>query len=284
MKMNLFLYSSILVISGLTYLLLESSFPVLKILSLAIPLVSLMYLLIRLSIKPVQRLILIFFNEQIKDYDKYVEKPRLLVYIVFLPILVFVIYYIGKISSSEDYYTQLIKFIVCNLASFICILFLQSSWSKYSTDGVNKKSKIESKSKNEENFCDFKLNYTKDELKHIYQKMIDNSFIDSLLENQDLIDDEIFINVLYSGNLPNEPIFKLNFDHVQTKTFLDHLKSRETGQKRNFNLTREKFSKIFKNNNGEISITSLSASKSKAPNEAKKSDIIDLLFDFEKKR
>lgn len=284
MKIKLFFYCSILLISGLTYLILQSSFLVLKILSLGIPLLSLAYFLVKLSIKPVNRVVLIFFNKQIKDYNKYVEKPRLLVYIIFVPILVFVIYHMQTIGSSEGYYTQLFKFIVYNLASFMCLCFLQFSWSKYFIEGVtNEKPKIESKNNNEEEFCDFKLSYTKTELKQIYQKMIDNSFIESLVENQQMNDDDYFVDILYNGKLPEQTIFKLNFDNIQTKTFWDYLQSRDIGAKREFKLSLDKFAKIFQNNNGEIKVKSVSSSTSKASSDAKKSNIINSLFDFEKK-
>ncbi|MCT3773132.1 hypothetical protein HZQ69_07445 [Elizabethkingia anophelis] len=130
---------------------------------------------------------------------------------------------------------------------------------------------------------DFKLNYTKDELKQIYQKMIDNSFIESLVENHQMNDDDYFVDILYNGKLPERTVFKLNFDNIQTKVFWDYLQSRDIGEKREFKLSLDKFSKIFQNNNGEIKVKSVFSSTSKASTrDAKKSEIIISLFDFEK--
>ncbi|MDG4655130.1 hypothetical protein, partial [Chryseobacterium arthrosphaerae] len=89
-----------------------------------------------------------------------------------------VIYYIGDINKSESYYLKLLKFIIYNSASFLCILFLQFSWTKYFVDGVkNRKSKIEYKNENEESFISYNQLISQQQKWKLYEGLLKYSFI-----------------------------------------------------------------------------------------------------------
>ncbi|MDV3794390.1 hypothetical protein CMU23_06910 [Elizabethkingia anophelis] len=277
MKIKVIVFGSLFLVNCLTYTLLELGFPILKIVSNVLPLVFLIYLVFRLIKKPVKWFVMKFCNEPINDYDKYVDKPRFLVYLIFVPMLIFAVYQTGEISESEHHFVQLIKFMICNSLSFICILYLNFSWSKKFADNLrNKISNIESKNKEDE-VCDFKLNYTKHELKQIYQGAIDNSIIECLVENKEMTDDDYFVCILFNGELPEKPIFKLHFDNIQTKLFFEYLSFKSD------KFTLEKFMKIFINKNKKATASTVNSSASNAKSGAKDSKTIISLFEFEKK-
>ncbi|MCB4235127.1 hypothetical protein LDL59_08560 [Kaistella anthropi] len=69
--------------------------------------------------------------------------------------------------------------------------------------------------------AEFGLNYSQEELKQIYQRLIDNSQIETLVENKEMTDDDYFAHILFSGVLPSKPIFKLRFDNIQTDLFIN---------------------------------------------------------------
>ncbi|QIY83031.1 folate/biopterin family MFS transporter [Chryseobacterium sp. NEB161] len=191
------------------------------------------------------------------------------------------IFLYSHLLDNNSYYNAALYIIVITLLSLLTVIMLKNG-IKESKNNDLAKSEIVNKTIQEKEYS-FKLNYSKIELMQIYHKMVDNSFIEILIKNPHMNDNDYFVDILFNGKLPEQTFFKLNFDNIQTKTFWDHLKSREIGLKQEKKMSREKFAKIFENNNGKIKVNSLSASKSKATSEAKKIEIINSLFDFIKK-
>lgn len=64
------------------------------------------------------------FNVKLNDYNKYIEKPRLLIYLIFLPLLFLVINKLKIISANDPFLTQLIKFLILNSSIFYAAYFL----------------------------------------------------------------------------------------------------------------------------------------------------------------
>lgn len=135
-----------------------------------------------------------------------------------------------------------------------------------------------SNEKESEKRKEFQLCYDEEQLKKLYQNLIKQSFIKPLIESEDMTDDDQFIYTLYNGILPNKPLFKLNFDNIQTKYFFDKLTEKENPKEK---LTMEKFLTIFKNKNKEATPQSISSSYSKSINqEPKEIDKLNELFVF----
>lgn len=125
----------------------------------------------------------------------------------------------------------------------------------------------------EEKSYSFKLNYSQEELKQIYQRLIDNSQIETLVENKEMTDDDYFAHILFSGVLPSKPIFKLRFDNIQTDLFYKHLSFNSE------NFTMDKFLQILKNKNTKSSPGTISSSVSgKKTGKPKDADLIDSIF------
>ncbi|WP_339656812.1 hypothetical protein [Flavobacterium frigidarium] len=121
---------------------------------------------------------------------------------------------------------------------------------------------------------DFKIAYTKSELESFFEKLIDNNLIEIADSSEDLLDKELFVEVLSKGILPDRILFKLNMNNIQTGFFFNQLKINSS------ELTLEKFLKIFKNKNPNASPSSISSSKSKSKlaNIDKQTDIIESIF------
>ncbi|OCB78840.1 hypothetical protein [Flavobacterium crassostreae] len=101
---------------------------------------------------------------------------------------------------------------------------------------------------------------------------MENDFIEVIKNNEDILDKNLFIKTLSEGILPNEPIFKLNMDNIQTKEFHKLFKRK---CKR---LSIPMFLKIFNIKNETATPASISSSNSKNLNGAKKKDIIESIF------
>ncbi|WP_454059247.1 hypothetical protein [Elizabethkingia ursingii] len=218
-----------------------------------------------------------FFNEyfhgkKVSWNSKY-DRLVLLSSIVFLFISVFLFY---ELLKENPYSIVIIYTVTIGIVTLLNVLIFYNAQKER-----NRKSSLSSKKIVIEEKNDFKLNFTKNELKQIYQRLIDNSFIEILVENKEMTDDDYFVHILFSGVLPPKPIFKLDFDHVQTKPFLIYLNS-GLGKRDKFRLTIEKFAKIFENKNGKILVGSYNTSTSKS-NEPKKIELINSLFHIEKK-
>lgn len=119
---------------------------------------------------------------------------------------------------------------------------------------------------------DFENKYTILELEKIFDKLVEYDFIEVINDNESIIDKNLFVKTLSEGILPKEPIFKLHMDNIQTKDFQKLLKSKL------LKLTMPKFLQIFTIKNVTATPASISSSKSKNLNGAKKKELIESIF------
>lgn len=119
---------------------------------------------------------------------------------------------------------------------------------------------------------DFENKYSYIELERIFDKLVEYDFIEVLKDNESIIDKNLFVKTLSGGVLPKEPIFKLHMDNIQTKDFQKLLKNKSP------KLTMSKFLKIFIIKNETATPASISSSKSKNLNGAKKKELIESIF------
>lgn len=114
-------------------------------------------------------------------------------------------------------------------------------------------------------------------LKNHYDRLTAYDFIEIIDEEKEFEDSDIFSEILSSGQIPSEPIFKLNFDNIQTKYYFDELSRKSNG------FTLDVFLQIFINKNMKANRNSIEASYSKAWSIPKKKKNIDDCFKIIKK-
>lgn len=119
---------------------------------------------------------------------------------------------------------------------------------------------------------DFQNKYPLTELEKIFDKLVEYDFIEVLKGNENIIDKNLFVKTLSEGILPKEPIFKLHMDNIQTKDFHKLFKNKCS------KLTMPKFLKIFIIKSETATPASISSSKSKNLNGAKKKELIESIF------
>ncbi|HIB8182283.1 TPA: hypothetical protein ACWX1I_003701 [Elizabethkingia anophelis] len=130
MTNKIYIYLCIILINALTYTLLNYNFGVTQKTSIFMGYISLGIFGILILKKYVTWFIMFMFNVKLNDYNKYIEKPRLLIYLIFLPLLFLIINQLKIISASDPFLTQLIQFLILNSSIFICCLFLGFTWTE----------------------------------------------------------------------------------------------------------------------------------------------------------
>ncbi|MDI5899454.1 hypothetical protein [Flavobacterium yafengii] len=179
--------------------------------------------------------------------------------------------YLGRIllTSSNELYLAILYMTILILLT-ISIYLLQRTGSAERT----KSSLFSSIKSDPQNNCtqDFENKYTLAKLEKIFDKLVEYDFIEVLKDNESIIDKNLFVKTLSEGILPKEPIFKLHMDNIQTKEFYKLFKGKF--QK----LTMSKFLKIFIIKSETATPASISSSKSKNLNGAKKKELIELIF------
>lgn len=226
-----------------------------------------------------------YLEEPIDNYNSKTEKYRFLVQIIFFPIAIFSMIQLTKITTLNFSYFQLLSLIISNLLISLCILIISFTWTKkFSLNLQNpSKNKKELRSQEQEshNDRDFYLSLSESELNSFYENIIHHDIITCLVEDNDKNDNDLFLNIFFQGKIPENPTFKLNLDHIQSKLFFEELKKFEVSGKKKFTL--KIFSQIFTNKNGIIVPKNLSSSNSKADSLPKNNDLIISLFEFDKK-
>ena len=173
------------------------------------------------------------------------------------------------LTSSKELYLAILYMTILILLT-ILIYLLQRIGSAERT-----KSCLFSSIKSEPlNNCikDFENKYTLPKLEKIFDKLVEYDFIEVLKNNESMIDKNLFVKTLSEGILPKEPIFKLHMDNIQTKEFQKLFKEKSP------KLTMSKFLKIFIIKSETATPASISSSKSKNLNGAKKKELIELIF------
>ncbi|AQX09718.1 hypothetical protein [Elizabethkingia ursingii] len=130
MKNKIYIYLCVILINTLTYTLLNYSFAVIQKTSIFLGYISLGIFGILIMKKYITWFIMFMFNVKLNDYNKYIEKPRLFIYIIFFPILFLFTSLLKIINASDSFIIQLIQFLIYNSFIFICCLFLGFTWTE----------------------------------------------------------------------------------------------------------------------------------------------------------
>lgn len=220
-------------------------------------------------------------NDTYRGYNKNIEKPRLLFHLIFFPISIFFLLLIknftdsnGNLKGSTNIFNIIdfpnIMIITILLFGFIfSVLVMFTTWTKKFENSLIPSIKSHLKKNNPQ---DFENNYTNTQLEKIFEKLVEHDFIEVIKGNDNIIDKNLFVEILREGILPAEPIFKLHMDNIQTKDFHKLFKSKCK------KLTMPKFLKIFIIKSETATPASISSSKSKSLNGAKKKELIESIF------
>ena len=225
-------------------------------------------MIVRLYIK---NFIYFMFNSRNKSYDKMVERPRLVVHITLLPIILSSILFFADSYSkiNESYNAQFFKQVILLLLFLISLRVLILSWSE------NFKTKIipEIETKLDEINYDFKIDLSKVVLEKTFDILKENNLIKNINDLEAIPDKEKFIDILVSGKLPKERLFKLELDNIQTKYIHEKI------QMNSKSFTLNKFLGIFGNKNISVTAKSISSSSSKSESTSPKNiEILNQLF------
>lgn len=224
-------------------------------------------------VKPIMMMLLLaitflFFRKCFKWYASYmmtdkstfhakVDRPRIFIFSIFLPILFIIFYSITSLKSNEaqtEGSANLIFYILscAILISLFAIVFmllvktLSKSFEKLYLQKVQKVVK--------ESIGDFKTKLLPTNLSIIFDRLLEYDFLSyEDLEEQKKMKEK-FIDIFSSGIYPNEPFLKLNMDNIQTHVLYQKFKG--VG----ISITLTGMTKIFMNENGKVTAKSISNS------------------------
>lgn len=204
---------------------------------------------------------------QLQNFDKKIEKPRLLFYFLFgsSAIVALVLFY--KLENNTVFYqfSSIIQILMFTLSVYL----LYFTWSNAFVEDLipQLQKKIFAKS----NY--FEIGWNKDELKEIFNRLNENDFIEILIDYE-VLDFVFFSDKFVAGEIPKEQPFKLNMDNVQTKYFFDLFSSKSTA------FTLDDFLCFFTNKNGIAIRGNIESSYSKSKKNPKQKDVLDKIFDL----
>lgn len=211
------------------------------------------------------------FNVKKIQFDKKIEKPRLLFYIIFGTTSLVTLFVLSTINESITLYS--INFTIFLLFNVFSLYMLYFTWSaQFSTFLIPEIQKNLLEKENE----NFNCQYTYDELSIIYDNTNDFNFIDIISEDLAIDEKELFITTFMNGMIPENTIFKLKMDHRQTKLYFDIFSKLMIG------FTLDDFLNIFENKNGKTTREKLEPSSANKDKKAspKKSKEIESIFQF----
>lgn len=206
-------------------------------------------------------------NVQVQNFDKKIEKPRLLFYILFglSAVISLVTFYYLENDNIFDQLASVAQILMFTISAYL----LYFSWNnKFIVDLIpqmQKKFFTESKY--------FQIGWSEDQLKDIFNRLNENNFIE-ILSEYDVLDYDFFKDNFLLGKIPDEQLFKLNMDHIQTKYFFDLFSSRSKG------FTLDDFLCFFKNKNGIVIRPNIESSYSKSKKNPKQKDLLDQIIYF----
>jgi hypothetical protein len=169
-------------------------------------------------------------------------------------------------TSQSIYFAVLTSVTLIGITASIYLLYRKSI-----SIGSDSKNFSRNNEETKSNY-DFVNNYKKSELEKIFENLIDENLISIIKEDENILDKDLFVEIISNEKLPESPIFKINMDNIQTQLF--HSLFSEKTEK----LTLEKFLKIFDNKNKKGDAPSIRSSASNAKNRPKKADVIKSLF------
>lgn len=200
------------------------------------------------------------FNLRTDFFNKKIERPRLFVYLTLgtASIVLFIQY--SRLDKSL-FFNQYITSTLVLVPLIFCVYILNFTWNKRFYEKFVEKVQKQILARGHKSY---ELSYSnRQRLELIYENLYDNNFIDVINIKNDDIDKELFSEILFSGKIPEYPVFKLNMDNIQTKYLFDII----SVNSKNFSL--DVFLKIFENKNKKTTRNSVEASFSKAKSEPK---------------
>ena len=213
------------------------------------------------------------FNIKINFFDKRIERPRLFVYLTIgtASLIMF------RLFISLETAVFLNKNVFGSLLLITYWSFTYMLYFTWSTEFQEKFIiKIEKQLLKTDNKS-YQLEWTREDFKQLYNNLVDFDLIELIDENSTTEDRLQFIQILTEGEIPTNPVFKLNMGNVQTKYFWDLLSENSKG------FTLDIFLKIFKNKNEKATRSSIEVSFSKAGTRFNGKTKIDQCFSFSKK-
>lgn len=206
-------------------------------------------------------------NVQTKNFDKRIQKPRLLFYLLFgsLALISLVNFYNIKNTNSFYQFASITQILLFTLSAYLLFFSWTNAFSYDLIPKMQKKIFVKS------NY--FEIGWSENQLKEIFNNLHDNNFIEILVE-YDSFEDTFFSEIFLTGEIPQNQPLKLLMDNIQTKYFYDLFSSKSVG------FTLDNFLCIFSNKNGEVNRSTVEPSFSKSKKNPKKSEVLDSVFQF----
>jgi len=215
------------------------------------------------------------FDESTSDiFNKKIDRPRIFVHSIFLLIMFFMM--LGFFRDFEQSHQWLIylQYVATSTCFFISTYVLSLTWNEDFEKWMAPVMKRTFVRKAKE----FKASFTDAELAAIFNRLIEYEFIeydDLEIEKKKRLK---FINIFYTGRIPETPEFILKMDHPQTHYFFEQLKIRST-------IKLTSLCRIFSYEDGPIKSRALSASAARAKKNSggpSNKKIIDAIFIFDR--
>lgn len=196
------------------------------------------------------------FNlEKSIQFDKHIERPRLFFYLTFGVLNIFSFYQLlnfgdNNFTESGRVFFLHLFFVVFWLSASLLILTWTKTFTQKFIPEIQEKMLAKEKKRFQPKWNN-KENYRK-----LYDNLIDANLITALKSDPAIQDYEFFVNTFFKYKIPEEPLFKINMDNIQSRLFFDLLIKGSNG----FNL--KIMTGIFKNKNGDIKYGSMKAAVS----------------------
>ena len=211
------------------------------------------------------------FNQKSFDFNKHVDKPRILIYSIFWPLMVIaIILFITYTPKYELWIEMLIispLIMLFSVASYTCHFTWQSEFSRKFIPQIKKR--IQSKK------ATFKCHYSVEQIWKIFKGMIDHELLE--YEDHDLQKQHIdlFIEIFKKEKFPNTPPFDLKLINSDIIYFFRKMETKIDG------MTNPKWAQIFTRNGAAINPSSLYTEKitmEETKGRSEKMEKIDIIF------
>lgn len=204
-------------------------------------------------------------NTKSENFDKRVEKPRLLFYLIFgsLSLISFLLFYFTDVFSKSAIINSVIFFLLFAFSCWMLYYTWTPGFSEYLIPKVQKNFVKKDK--------DFEIGLSKNHLANIFDGLYEHNLIE-IIRDYDELDKYFFANILLNGKIPDQTCFKLLMDHRQTYLIWKLLSEKSTG------FTLGDFLLIFENNNGKTTRDKVESSFHNNKVDPKKKDIIINIF------
>tara|TARA_R110002020_G_scaffold42212_10_gene123976 strand:+ start:1878 stop:2714 length:837 start_codon:yes stop_codon:yes gene_type:complete len=214
------------------------------------------------------------FNlERLVQFDKHIERPRLFFYLTFGFLNIFSFYNI--LNPGEKYYFEggrvfllRLLFVAFWLSTSLLIFTWTKTFTKKFIPEIQKKL-LKADKKRFQPKWENKENYRK-----LYDNLIDANLITSLKNDPVIQDYDFFTNSLFDKKIPEQALFKIEMDNIESRLFFDLILEGSKG------FTLKNMIQIFENKNGTINYDSMKSAYSRNSSGAKEKEKIESCFDI----